>query len=65
VVPEFLQEHCTAARIAPAVERLLSDRRARAGQTQVFGGVMAALGRGGEAPSARAARSVLRVLGRA
>lgn len=63
VVPEFIQEHSTAVNIAPAMDRLLSDAGARAEQTRKFGGVLAALGRGGENPALRAARSVLRVLG--
>jgi lipid-A-disaccharide synthase len=60
VVPEFLQEDCTVGQIAPVVEQLLSGP---AEQEQVFGAVMEVLGRGGEAPSERAARSVLGALG--
>lgn len=63
VVPEFLQERCTAARIAPALEALLADPALRAAQLAAFERALKALGRGGEAPSLRAARSVLRVLG--
>jgi len=64
VVPEFLQDGCRADRIAPAVRALLADPAGRAAQAAAFGRVMTVLGRGGEPPSARAARSVLGVLGR-
>jgi lipid-A-disaccharide synthase len=64
VVPEFLQERCRADQIAPAVLALLDEPTGRAAQLAAFGRVMAALGRGGEPPSVRAARSVLVALGR-
>ena len=63
VVPEFLQDDCAAAKIAPAVLALLDDPAGRAAQLAAFERVMAALGREGEPPSMRAARSVLRVMG--
>ncbi len=58
-VPEFLQEDCTPDRIAPAVARLLGDPAAAAEQRAVGAQAMALLGRGGEPPGLRAARSVL------
>ncbi|MHA1527858.1 MAG: lipid-A-disaccharide synthase [Alphaproteobacteria bacterium] len=61
--PEFLQEHCTPARIAPALLTLIEEPQARAAQLAAFGRVMVALGQGGEPPSVRAARSVLGALG--
>ena len=64
VVPEFLQERCAPARIAPALLTLMEEPEARAAQLAAFGRVLAALGQGGEPPSARAARSVLGALGR-
>ncbi len=64
VVPEFLQERCAAAGIAPALLTLMEQPEARAAQLAAFGRVMAALGQGGEPPSVRAARSVLEALGR-
>jgi lipid-A-disaccharide synthase len=64
VVPEFLQENCRADRIAPAVLALLDDPAGRTAQVAAFERVMTVLGRGGEPPSIRAARSVLRVLRR-
>jgi lipid-A-disaccharide synthase len=63
VVPEFLQEDCRAERIAPAVLALLEGEGGRAVQLAAFERVVTALGRGGEGPSVRAARSVLEVLG--
>jgi lipid-A-disaccharide synthase len=64
VVPEFLQEHCAAAGVAPALLTLMEQPEARAAQLAAFGRVMAALGQGGEPPSVRAARSVLEALER-
>lgn len=58
-VPEFLFEDCTAGRIRPAVERLLADPEAVAAQVAVEDEAMRLLGRGGEPPGLRAARSVL------
>ncbi|TPE53935.1 lipid-A-disaccharide synthase [Amaricoccus solimangrovi] len=62
-IPEFLFEDCTAERITPAVAALLGDRAAGAAQIAAEAEAMALLGRGGEAPGLRAARSVLRVIG--
>jgi lipid-A-disaccharide synthase len=59
VVPDFLFENCTADKIAPAVARLLDDPAAAAAQRAVGARAMALLGRGGEPPGLRAARSVL------
>jgi lipid-A-disaccharide synthase len=59
-VPEFLQENCTPDRIAPAVARLLDDWQAAATQRAAADRAMELLGRGGEPPGLRAARSVLK-----
>ena len=64
VVPEFIQERCTPGAIAPALAALLGDEAARAAQRAAFARVLAALGQYGPPPSGRAARSVLRALGR-
>ncbi len=61
-VPEFLGSDCRAARIAPALARVLTDPDARAAQIAAMDLTMERLGRGGEAPGLRAARSVLSVL---
>ncbi len=58
-VPEYLGDACVPADIATAVTLLLEDPSARKAQLAAFGTVMEALGRGGEAPGRRAARSVL------
>lgn len=61
VVPELLQSECTAGNLAAAVDELMVDDAARDRQTQAMTRVMAALGRGGPAPSTRAARAILAV----
>ncbi len=58
-IPEFLGPDCRAARIAPALARLLSDPEARRAQDEAMRLTMDRLGRGGEPPGLRAARSVL------
>ncbi len=58
-VPELIQEECTPERILPQVARLLEDPAARATQRAAADRAMSELGRGGEAPGLRAARSVL------
>ena len=56
VVPEFIGDRCKADLIAPAVLGLLEDRDAQDAAMNV---TMERLGRGGEPPGLRAARSVL------
>lgn len=58
-VPEFLQEDCTPARLADAVEPLLTDETAAARQRADLAEAMNALGLGGPSPSARAAEAIL------
>jgi lipid-A-disaccharide synthase len=62
-VPEFLGPACTPERIAPAVSGLLAGGAARDAQARAMALTMERLGRGGEAPGLRAARSVLGHLG--
>ena len=62
VVPEFLQEFCTVESLTGALMPLMQDPSARNSQAEAGRRVMAALGGGGEAPSRRAARSVLAAL---
>ena len=57
-VPEFLGD-CTAQAIVPAVEALFADPGIAAAQRAASARAMALLGRGGEPPGVRAARSVL------
>ncbi|MCB1408976.1 MAG: lipid-A-disaccharide synthase [Rhodobacteraceae bacterium] len=56
-VPEFIGPDCRAEAIAPAIETLLGA--GRAAQLAAMEATMDRLGRGGEAPGLRAARSVL------
>jgi lipid-A-disaccharide synthase len=58
-VPEFLFENCTPERILPALEVLLTNPEAVAAQRSAADRAMQLLGRGGEPPGLRAARSVL------
>ena len=58
-IPEFVTDRFRADLVAPAVERLFRDDAARAAQISAMDLTMARLGRGGEAPGVRAARSVL------
>ena len=59
-VPEFFAERCRPELIAPAVETLFADPSASAAQVAAADRAMQLLGRGGEPPGLRAARSVLR-----
>ncbi len=59
-VPEFIGRHCRAEEIAPALERLLAEGPGP--QAEAMAVTMQRLGRGGEAPGLRAARSVLQAL---
>ncbi len=59
-VPEFIGKHCVAARIAPVLCELLAHGPGL--QAAAMDLTMQRLGRGGEAPGLRAARSVLQVL---
>ncbi|MDO5620412.1 MAG: lipid-A-disaccharide synthase [Paracoccus sp. (in: a-proteobacteria)] len=59
VVPEYIGPDCNPPALAAALDRLLSDPAARAAQQMAMEVTMNRLGRGGEAPGLRAARSVL------
>lgn len=61
VVPEFIGPACRAEIIAPALEALLTEPEA---QQAAMALTMDRLGRGGEAPGLRAARSVVAALNR-
>ncbi|MGP1358934.1 lipid-A-disaccharide synthase [Roseicyclus sp.] len=61
-VPEFLGPACRPAPIAAALLALLGDDAARGAQLDAMAATMLRLGRGGESPGLRAARSVLRVI---
>ena len=59
VVPEFIGDACRPELIAPALEALFADPT---GQKHAMSLTMERLGKGGEPPGLRAARSVLSVL---
>lgn len=62
-VPEFLGRNCRPEPMAAALIKLLEDPAARAAQEAALTLTMERLGRGGEPPGLRAARSVLAHLG--
>jgi lipid-A-disaccharide synthase len=62
VVPEFLQEECTASSLAAAVDELLRSRKAREAQAQGFRDVARVLGERTPPPSERAAKVVLDIV---
>ena len=64
VVPERLQEACRADVLSVDVKRLLDDPRARSQQAEGVAEALRLLGRGGQSPSRRAARTVLEVIAR-
>jgi lipid-A-disaccharide synthase len=61
-IPEFIGERCKPAPIAAALNRLIDDEGARVAQLDAMALAMMRLGRGGEPPGLRAARSVLNVI---
>lgn len=63
VIPQFLQEDCTADRLTVAIERLFDDPRARAEQGAASEAIREMLTVDGEDPSVRAAKAVLKVVG--
>jgi lipid-A-disaccharide synthase len=65
VVPEFLQEDCTPAKLAAALRDILSDSPLRRRQTDAFAKIDAIMSTGGRPPSARAADIVLAAMRKA
>ncbi len=62
-VPEFEPRDCTVENLLAAMRELLDTPAARAAQIEVGQHAIKALGKGGEDPGLRAARSVLSALG--
>ncbi|MEO1551588.1 MAG: lipid-A-disaccharide synthase [Pseudomonadota bacterium] len=58
-VPEFLFEHCTADKLSVALAKVLDDPKSRRTQLIACTEALDMLGKGGDAPGLRAARSVL------
>ena len=61
-VPEFAPKACTVENLLGAMRTLLDDPAARAAQVKIGQQAIKALGKGGEDPGLRAARSVLSVI---
>jgi lipid-A-disaccharide synthase len=59
VIPEFLQDACTADNLAPALHEVLSDTPARTRQLEAFARLDAIMATGASSPSVRAADIVL------
>jgi lipid-A-disaccharide synthase len=64
VIPEFLFENCTPQNIGPVLADLLTNKDAHAKQRAACIQTIDALGRGGEDPGLRAAKSVIAFLAR-
>ncbi|HET7886601.1 MAG TPA: lipid-A-disaccharide synthase [Bradyrhizobium sp.] len=62
VVPEFVQDDCTADRLASALAELLSDSAMRKRQVTAFAGIDDVMSTGNQSPSVRAADIVLGLL---
>jgi lipid-A-disaccharide synthase len=62
VVPELLQQDCTAEKLAATLQTLLEDADAADAQRSAFRAVMASLSPAGRSPSMAAAEEVLAVL---
>ena len=62
-VPEFLQEHCTAANLQNALLPLIGQTPAREAQIMAFGQIDGKMSVGEIPPSEAAARTILQVMG--
>lgn len=62
VVPEFLQENCTAEKLAGALGEVLSDSPMRRRQVEAFARIEGIMSTGNQPPSVRAADIVLGML---
>jgi lipid-A-disaccharide synthase len=62
VVPEFIQEDCTPAKLAPALRDVLSDTPLRQRQVDAFARIDTIMSTGQKSPSVRAADIVLATL---
>jgi len=65
VVPEFIQQDCTAAKLAPALREILSYSPQRRRQLEAFARLDAVMSTGYQPPSVRAADIVLATLRKA
>jgi lipid-A-disaccharide synthase len=65
VVPEFIQEDCTAEKLAPALRDMLTDSPLRQRQVDAFATIDGIMSTGNQPPSVRAADIVLATLRKA
>jgi lipid-A-disaccharide synthase len=65
VVPEFIQQDCTAAKLVPALRDVLADSPLRRRQLEAFARLDAVMSTGNQPPSVRAADIVLATLRKA
>ena len=62
VIPEFLQQDCTAEKLAPALREVLDDSPLRRRQVEAFAGIDRIMTTGDQPPGVRAADIVLATL---
>lgn len=62
VIPEFIQEDCTAAKLAPALRDVLTETPMRRRQQEAFAQIDGIMSTGALSPSARAAEVVIGLL---
>jgi lipid-A-disaccharide synthase len=62
VIPEFLQDACTAGNVASALQGILGDTPERQHQIEAFGRLEAVLGAHGVSPAERAAIAVMELV---
>jgi lipid-A-disaccharide synthase len=65
VIPEFLQQDCTAEKLVPALREILADSSLRRRQTEAFAKIDAIMSTGNQPPGARAADIVLAAMRKA
>jgi lipid-A-disaccharide synthase len=65
VVPEFIQQDCTPAKLAPALREVLTDSELRRRQLEAFAGIDQIMSTGNQSPSTRAADVVLATMRKA
>jgi lipid-A-disaccharide synthase len=65
VVPEFIQQDCTPAKLSPALHEVLTDSALRRRQLEAFANIEAIMSTGNQSPSIRAADIVLATMRKA
>jgi lipid-A-disaccharide synthase len=62
VIPEYLQDHCTAENLSGALREMIADSNARRRQVAAFARLDAIMSTGNQTPSVKAADIVLRTM---